>query len=134
MTPYTVCEKCGNPKPIGDANCEYCASGIESPLGDAGDNSSPALLKKRRNSLTTWSSVAILTFPIWGIALFAWASNRTGLSGIGTIGVVLALFSSLPILRSESHSGLVKAFLFIAYYWFAVPVAVITILAVVGRA
>ncbi len=134
MTPYTVCEKCGNPKPVGDASCEYCASGIESPVSDAGHGSATALLKKRKNSLTTWPSVAILTFPIWGIALFGWIANRTGLPGVLNIGVVLALFSSLPIVRSTSHSGLGKFFLFVGYYWFAVPVAIITILAFVGRA
>jgi hypothetical protein len=107
------------------AICPACSAKEDSEI-------TPAVAEKKPSP--TWLNVAILFFPIWGIALFAWLSNVAGSPGIATIGIGLALFSSLPIILSDSLTVLAKVFLTVGYYWLAVPASVVTILAIVGRA
>ena len=76
----------------------------------------------------------MLTFPLWGIALFGWLAKAFGIPGVLNFVVVIAILSPMPIVLSTRLGVLAKVALVFVYYWLAVPVAIFTILAVAGQA
>jgi hypothetical protein len=92
------------------------------------------LVEQEEDSLTTWQSVAMLTFPIWGIGLIGLLAKAMGIPGAVNLALFFAIFSPLPIVLSDRFGVLAKLALVIGYCWLAVPVAIFTLLAVAGQA
>lgn len=134
MSPHTPCKQCRTLKPASEEFCEYCASRLPSKVKASDSESATALVKYEENSLTTLRSVAMLTFPIWGIGLIGWLAKAMGIPGAFNLVAVLAIFSPLPIVSSERLGIVAKLALVIGYYLLAVPLAIFTLLAVAGQA
>lgn len=81
-----------------------------------------------------WLTIAMLTFPLWGIASFAWLAKASGIPRAFDFVAVIAILSPMPIVLSKGLGILAKVALVFVYYWLAVPVAIFTILAVAGQA
>jgi len=119
------CQGCGRLLASQTAICATCS---------AADEQESATVSSAAKRPSVWLVSAILSFPVWGVGLFAWLAKETGSAGLFNLGVGLALFSSVPIVLSDSLGLVAKIVLTIGYYWFAVPAAVLTLLAVSGQA
>lgn len=75
----------------------------------------------------------MLTFPLWGIALFAWLAKAMEVPRAFDFVALLAILSPLPIVLSKRWGIWTKLALVFGYYWIATPIAVFTLFMVMGQ-
>jgi hypothetical protein len=119
-----VCPHCGTTLSPKDEFCPGCEP------KEAAPTPKPA---NQPISRAVWVAVAMLTFPLWGIALFAWLAKTMEVPRAFDFVALLAVFSPLPIVLSKKWGVWTKLALVFGYYWIATPIAVFTLFMVMGQ-